>query len=315
MADYLDAWESGVLQERIRVARELLRNCTLCPRRCGVDRLAGEEGYCRTGELAEVASWGAHFGEESVLVGEHGSGTIFFCGCSLGCLFCQNWDISRHESGSCATMEAESLGQVMVELQQQGCHNINLVTPSHFTPQILAALPHAIRGGLHVPLVYNCSGYEEVASLRLLGGIVDIYMPDFKFWEEESARRYANAPDYPQKAREALIEMHRQVGDLVIDDLGVAQKGLLVRHLLMPEGQDETREILRFLAEEISPSCYTNIMDQYRPCGRLDSCPELQQTVGAGQYQAALELAEQFGLSRLDRKDVASLLRRLFEEE
>ena len=310
---YLRARSSGLLEKRIGEARQLLQDCTLCPRRCGVNRLDGEYGVCRTGELAEVASWGPHFGEEAVLVGEHGSGTIFFCGCNLGCVFCQNWDISRHEPGSCEAMTPEQLGQVMAMLQQQGCHNINLVTPSHVVWQILAALPHAIDRGLTVPLVYNCSGYEEVLTLQLLEGIVDIYMPDFKFWKETSAARYADGADYPAKARAALAEMQRQVGDLEMDEQGLAVRGLLVRHLLMPGGEEESREILGFLAREISLTCYVNIMDQYHPCGRRGHFPELQQTIGADQYQAALAMAQEYGLTRLDRKDMAGLLRRLFD--
>lgn len=311
-SSYLRASKTGLLQERIATSRARLDGCTLCPRRCGVDRLAGERGFCHTGEYAEVASFGPHFGEESVLVGEHGSGTIFFCGCNLTCVFCQNYDISHPEPGSCEVVDSVRLGGAMAELERQGCHNINFVTPSHVIPQILAALPHAIEAGLTVPLVYNCGGYEEVESLRLLEGIVDIYMPDFKFWTGGSGKRYARAADYPEKARAALMEMQRQVGDLQISEDGLAERGLLVRHLLMPHGLEESRAILRFLAEQVSRNCYVNIMDQYRPCGKLAAFPELLETVKAEDYQAALQMARQFGLSRLDIKDIASLMRRLF---
>jgi len=309
---YMQAWKYGLLTARIEESRALLTDCTLCPRRCRVDRLAGEKGICRTGEFAEVASYGPHFGEESVLVGDHGSGTIFFCGCSLTCVFCQNYEISHPASGSCEVVDATRLGTIMTELQHQGCHNINLVTPSHVIPQILAALPHAIDEGLTVPLVYNCSGYEEVESLKLLDGIVDIYMPDFKFWQTESAKKYAHAADYPEKARAALMEMQRQVGDLEINTQGLAERGILVRHLLMPHGQDESREILRFLAECISRNCFVNVMDQYRPCGKIAAFPELQETIAPGDYQTAMEMAAEFGLTRLDRKDFGMLMRNLF---
>jgi putative pyruvate formate lyase activating enzyme len=260
-----------------------------------------------------VASYGPHFGEESVLVGEHGSGTIFFCGCSLTCGFCQNYDISHPEPDSCDQMTARQLGSIMATLQQQGCHNINFVTPSHVVPQILAALHFAIEQGLTVPLVYNSSGYEEVETLRLLEGIVDIYMPDFKFWQNHSAERYANAADYPEKTRAALLEMQRQVGDLSMDGNGIAERGLLVRHLLMPHGEEESREILRFLAEKISQNCYVNIMDQYRPFGSITGFPELQETIKGAAYQRALQQAEMFGLSRFDVKDFGLLMKRLFQ--
>lgn len=311
---YLEASRSGVLAERIERSRELLGDCTLCPRKCGVNRLAGERGFCRTGELAEVASYGAHFGEESVLVGEHGSGTIFFCGCNLLCVFCQNDDISHPPPDSCAEVEAGRLAGIMVELQRQGCHNINFVTPSHVIPQILAALPAAIQQGLRVPLVYNSGGYDEVGSLLLLEGIVDIYMPDFKFWKSESAVRYAKAPDYPGKACEAILEMQRQVGDLRMNAEGIAERGLLVRHLLMPDGQEETEAILSFLAEHISIDCYLNIMDQYRPCGRIAAFPELQQAIDPGFYRWALQKAQELGLRRLDQKDFTALLKHLFQK-
>lgn len=309
---YQRAWKTGLLATRIEKSRQLLTDCKLCPRRCGVDRLGGERGVCRTGGMAEVASYGAHFGEESVLVGEHGSGTIFFCGCSLTCVFCQNYEISHPEIGSCQAVDSSRLGSIMVDLQRQGCHNINFVTPSHVIPQILEALPYAIEAGLTVPLVYNCGGYEEVESLQLLEGIVDIYMPDFKFWRSESAKKYANAADYPAKARAALLEMQRQVGDLAINAEGVAERGLLVRHLLMPHGLDESREILRFVAESISRNCFVNIMDQYRPCGKIMAFPELLETIVPEEYRAALDRAAELGLTRLDRKDFGMLIRNLF---
>lgn len=312
-SSYLAASRSGLLDRRIDESRQLLKKCYLCPRRCDVDRLAGKFGLCRTGSKAEVASYGPHFGEEAVLVGNHGSGTIFFCGCSLLCVFCQNYDISHPEEYSCRPVDDQELAQMMVELQEQGCHNINLVTPSHVVPQILAALPSAIEHGLTIPLVYNSSGYDSVASLHLLDGIVDIYMPDFKFWSADSIKRYAKAADYPETTRSALREMQRQVGDLQINAQGFAVRGLLVRHLLMPGGVAETDAILHFLAKEISVDCYVNIMDQYRPSGRADEFAELGAVISPKEYQQAVQRAEKYGLTRLDRRDFTHLLRQLLD--
>jgi len=310
---YLKAAKSGLLEQRIIKSSQLLKKCTLCPRRCRVDRSAGELGLCRTGAMVEIASYGPHFGEESVLVGQHGSGTIFFCGCNLLCVFCQNYDISRLEESHCRPVDDRQLARVMVDLQEQGCLNINLVTPSHVVPQILAALPHAVNNGLTLPLVYNSSGYDSPATLQLLDGIIDIYMPDFKFWSENSAKRYAKAADYPEVARLALREMQRQVGDLKLSAEGYAERGLMVRHLLMPGGFAETEAILRFLAQEISVDCYVNIMDQYRPCGRAMEIAELKGTVSAEEYHLALQRAEEYGLTRLDRPDFSRLLRHMLE--
>lgn len=312
-ASYLKLYESGELQNRIRSARELLSPCRLCPRNCGVNRLQpGKVGVCRTGEGAVVASYGPHFGEESPLVGEGGSGTIFFSHCNLLCIFCQNYEIShcpdQDEGGA---TEPEQLARIMVDLQEQGCHNINLVTPSHVLPQILAALPFAIEKGLHLPLIYNSSGYDSVESLQLLDNVVDIYMPDFKFWNPEHAQRYAHAHDYPEVARLALNEMYRQVGDLVMDQNGLAQRGILIRHLIMPDCLDETEEILKFIAREISLGSYVNIMDQYRPCGKACQIEALNRTVSNEEYQRAMQMAKQAGLQRLDQKDFSFLLEKL----
>ena len=310
-SSYLKASRSGLLDTRIKESQLRLEQCNLCPRRCNVDRLAGEVGLCRTGAHAEISSYGPHFGEEAALVGDHGSGTIFFCGCNLLCAFCQNYEISYPQEGSCLAVDDRRLAQLMVELQEQGCHNINLVTPSHVVPQILAALPTAIELGLKVPLVYNSSGYDSVTSIHLLDSIVDIYMPDFKFWYVDSAKRYAKAADYPETARMALIEMQRQVGDLQINAQGYAERGLLVRHLLMPCGGAETDAILQFLAEEISVDCYVNIMDQYRPCWRAGEFTELGASISAKEYQQAMQRAEEYGLTRFDRRNFTNLLRYL----
>ncbi|MGW8193026.1 MAG: radical SAM protein [Desulforhopalus sp.] len=307
---YLRLAQNGELEKRIAEATARLENCELCPRRCGIDRLAGDAGYCRTGRHALVASYGPHFGEESVLVGSGGSGTVFFCGCNLLCRFCQNYDISHVQAG-CHAMNDLELAAVMVELQHQGCHNINLVTPSHVVPQILAALAEAVSMGLTVPLVYNCGGYELVDSLLLLEGIIDVYMPDVKFWRRESAMRYADAPDYQHYVRTALKEMQRQVGDLQTDNNGLATKGLLVRHLLMPGGLAEAEAIFKFLAEEVSKNCFLNIMDQYHPCGEAESIDGLENMITAEYHEQARQAARRVGLSRLDEKDFGSIIRRL----
>lgn len=301
---------TDTLHERVYRATQLLHQCELCPRRCRVNRLNNDRGFCGIGRLARIASYGAHFGEEQPLVGSHGSGTIFLASCNLRCCFCQNYEIS-HDQGNAAEVDGDDLASIMLELQNRGCHNINFVTPSHVLPQILEALPIALEGGLHIPLIYNCSGYETPEALGLLDGIIDIYLPDFKFWQSASANAYLHAPDYPEVARQAVKIMHRQVGDLVVDDDGLAIRGLLVRHLLMPGAIDETSAILAYIAEEVSAATYINIMDQYRPCGTYRDHPELAYPVGPDHYRQALALAEKAGLDRIDQRDLGSLLRRL----
>jgi putative pyruvate formate lyase activating enzyme len=298
---YLETHRRGLLQQKIEAAREILSQCTLCPHRCLVDRHHGERGLCRTGDRPVVASYGPHFGEEDPLVGRRGSGTIFFTHCNLFCVFCQNWEISHGGEGE--EISAADLAAIMVFLQQQGCHNINFVTPSHQVPQILEALPAAIDRGLRVPLVYNTGGYDAVDTLRLLDGVIDIYMPDFKFWDPKVAERLCAAADYPERAREALKEMHRQVGDLVMDDTGVARRGLLVRHLVLPGELAGTREVMKFLAEEISPHTYVNVMAQYRPCGRAREFPPLDRFPSQTELAQALDDARKAGLTRLDRRE------------
>jgi putative pyruvate formate lyase activating enzyme len=298
---YLQAYESGMLAKRIASSQSWLAKCTLCPRLCETNRQAGEKGYCRTGRQAVMASYGPHFGEEAPLVGHGGSGTIFFSHCNLFCIFCQNFEISHGGQG--APVTAEELAEVMVTLQKQGCHNINFVTPSHVLAQILEALPRAIELGLRIPLVYNCGGYERVTALKLLAGIVDIYMPDFKFWDEEPAHSFCDAPDYAQRARDALREMHRQVGDLEWDEQGVAYRGLLVRHLVMPGGLAGSRSVLNFIAKEISPNTYVNLMDQYRPCGQAVGRKDIGRRITSDEYEDALRIAREVGLKRLDRRN------------
>jgi putative pyruvate formate lyase activating enzyme len=287
------------MQEKIERAGEILKSCTLCPRNCRVDRTAGELGFCGTGDQPYVASWNPHFGEEAPLVGHSGSGTIFFSHCNLGCLFCQNWTISH--AGEGGLISCKALANIMLVLQQRhDCHNINFVTPTHQVYQILKALQIAVEGGLRVPLVYNCGGYEALGTLQLLEGVIDIYMPDFKFADPEVAEQYAKAGDYPAVARAALKEMHRQVGDLVLDSQGIARRGLLVRHLVLPEGLAGTRELVAFLAEEISPDTYTNIMEQYYPCYRAGEHPPLDRRLTREEYRRALKAAREAGLTRID---------------
>jgi putative pyruvate formate lyase activating enzyme len=284
------------LCERAAHARERLKSCTLCPRQCRVDRAGGETGFCGTGASALVASYGPHFGEEPPLVGRYGSGTIFFCGCNLGCIFCQNYDISHLREGS--EVSAEELAAMMLSLQKGGRHNINLVTPTHVVPQILEALVVARAHGLTVPLVYNCGGYESVETLELLDGVIDIYMPDAKYSDDAVSTALCDAPDYWDVCRAALKEMHRQVGDLQIDARGIATRGLLVRHLVLPEGLAGTFEVMRFLAQEISENTYVNIMEQYRPCYRANEDARLRRRITMEEFAEALEEARKYGLHR-----------------
>lgn len=243
-----------------------------------------------------ISSYGAHFGEERELVGIFGSGTIFLTGCNLHCLYCQNYDISNLNVGY--QISIEKFSDIMLALQKGGCHNINFVTPTHFTPQIVEAVALAKEKGLDVPLVYNCGGYEEVDTLKLINGIIDIYMPDIKYSNAHVAKKYSNAPDYPEVAKLALKEMHRQVGDLVIDKDGVAKRGLLVRHLVLPNALAGTKEILHFIATEISKDTYVNIMDQYRPCSKAIDFPEINRMITMDEYRKATSIAKEEGLYR-----------------
>lgn len=283
-------------KQRADQARELLAECKLCPRRCVVNRLRGESGFCGGGKLVRISSVGPHFGEERVLVGRHGSGTIFFAGCSLKCIFCQNYQISHLNQGM--EIASEDLAEEMLYLQYIGCHNINLVTPTHFVPQIIDALGVAYSKGLNLPIVYNCGGYESTDVLKLLDGLVAIYMPDLKFTEPQVGEELSQAPDYYQMAMEAIREMYRQVGDLELDRRGIAQKGLLLRHLVLPNGLAGTEEAMRFIAQEVSVDTYVNIMDQYRPCYRGEEIPQINRRITRGEYQKALEIARGFGLHR-----------------
>ena len=299
---YMALHESGELQRRAERAVSALESCHVCPRNCEVDRLSGAIGVCRSGRYARVASYFAHRGEEDCLRGWRGSGTIFFTGCNLRWVFCQNADISQSPDG--VEVDAQGLAKMMLELQSRGCHNINWVTPEHVVPQLLEALPLAVEAGLRLPIVYNTSAYDSMHSLRLMEGIVDIYMPDFKIWNSKAARDYLGAADYPEVARQAMKEMHRQVGELVVDEQGIARRGLLVRHLVMPEGIAGTTSIARFLAEEVSPDTYSNLMDQYYPAGRVSSRkhPEINRSLRSEEYQLAQTSVREAGLWRLDQR-------------
>jgi len=304
---YLKLDRSGLLRARADEARGSLRSCRVCPRTCGVDRLADERGRCGTGARARVASAGPHFGEEAPLVGRGGSGTIFFAGCNLACVFCQNHDISHPGPAAEAVLrevDADGLARLMLELQEAGCVNINFVSPSHVVPQIVEALPVAVEAGLVLPLVYNTGGYDSLETLRLLDGVVDIYMPDVKYADEGVGMRLSDVTDYVARNRVAVLEMHRQVGDLVLDELGVARRGLLVRHLVLPGGLAGTPEVATFLADRVSRATYVNVMDQYRPeyevRRRPGDYPDLARALTAREHHVAVEQMRQAGISRLD---------------
>ena len=290
---------TGVLAERARAAWLRLEDCDLCARYCHVDRIATTRGaLCRTGERAVVCSAGPHHGEEDCLRGTRGSGTIFFSFCNLRCVYCQNWEISWGGEGH--EVSTEELAGIMLRLQAVGCHNINFVTPSHVVAQIIAAVDRAAAQGLTVPLVYNTGGYDSLEALALLDGVIDIYMPDMKYSDPELAHRYSHVRDYVRVNQAAIREMHRQVGDLDIDEHGLARRGLLVRHLVLPNRIAGTAEGLRFIAEEISPDTYLNLMDQYRPCYRAHEYPKLDRPIMRSEFHEVLELAERYGLRRVD---------------
>ena len=299
--DYLRLAESGELARRVSSAWQQLEDCDLCARYCRMNRRDTVKGaVCRTGERAVVHSHGPHFGEENPLRGRQGSGTIFFSWCNLRCVFCQNWDISQKGLGR--EVEPEGLADMMLELQAQGCHNINFVSPSHVVAQIIAAVEIAASKGLALPLVYNTGGYDSLEALHLLDGIIDIYMPDMKYGDSEKAHRFSHVREYVEVNRAAVREMYRQVGDLTLDENGIALRGLLVRHLVLPENISGTNSVLAFLSEEISSETYLNLMDQYRPCYRADENPPLDRPLTSREFTRALSLAEDLGLHRLDNR-------------
>ncbi len=299
MTRYTDLNSSRELARRANEAVAGLVTCRVCPHECAVDRVAGQRGACRAGALARVSSAGPHFGEEAPLVGRSGSGTVFFAWCNLHCVFCQNADISQMGHGD--DVSVEDLADIFLGVQRSGCENLNLVSPTHCAPQILAAIDLAAESGLSLPIVWNTGGYESLGTLALLDGVVDIYMPDLKYAEPERAQTLSGARDYPERAFAAVREMHRQVGDLVTDDRGCAVRGLLVRHLVLPDGLSGTPEVMRFLAEEISFDTYVNVMDQYRPCYRAHEIPALSRPVTPAEHEAAVDAARAVGLHRFAR--------------
>jgi putative pyruvate formate lyase activating enzyme len=297
---YLILLRSGELKHRVQAAYERLHDCDFCGRECRVDRYE-KLGTCRTGVRALVSSYGPHMGEEDPLRGFRGSGIIFFAWCNLNCQYCQNYDISQLGRGEEA--EPEEIASMMLTLQAQGCHNINLVSPTHVAAPILAALLVAAEAGLRLPLVWNTGGYDSLTMLALLDGVVDIYMPDMKYADEENARKYSKIKRYPAVNQAAVREMHRQVGDLTLDENGVALRGLLVRHLVLPEGLAGTPEIARFLAEEVSRDTYINVMDQYRPCYKASELGPLSRSLTRAEYEQAVQQAREAGLRRFDKRE------------
>lgn len=285
------------IKRRAKKAFFMMESCHICPQNCKVNRLQDERGFCHLGKNAMVSSFNPHFGEEKCLVGRYGSGTVFFTWCNSRCVYCQNYEISQLGIGR--EVFKEELAEIMLKLQSYGCHNINLVTPTPQVPQILSALVLAIKRGLKIPLVYNTGGYDSVETLKLLDGIVDIYMPDFKYSDGRIAEKYSSTPKYPQIVKEAIKEMHRQVGDLIIDKDGIAKRGLLVRHLVLPEDIAGTKEVMEFLAKEISKDTFVNVMDQYRPCFKAKDYPPLDRRITYQEYQRARKLAKEAGLKRI----------------
>ncbi|HHT10912.1 MAG TPA: radical SAM protein, partial [Candidatus Atribacteria bacterium] len=279
---YREKIDLDILIQKSQELMDNLESCTLCPHACRVNRKKGEIGHCRAGMELEVASYGPHYGEEAPLVGYRGSGTIFFHHCPMHCIYCQNWTISQ---GHGEKISIETLAGYMEELQALGCHNINLVTPTHYLPQILAAIVMVVRNGLNIPIVYNCGGYESTATLKKLDGIIDIYLPDAKYSNKETAEKLSGISGYPEAMKAALKEMHRQVGDLKVDQQGIAQRGLFIRHLVLPNHLAGTQEIIAFIAEKISPTAAINIMAQYYPTYHAFQCPSLNRRLSRQEYE------------------------------
>jgi putative pyruvate formate lyase activating enzyme len=298
-SSYLQLIENNELKSRVGEAYNRLTNCEICAHKCGTDRLSGALGVCKTGVRAKISSYGPHFGEEDPLRGSRGSGTIFFTRCNLRCQYCQNHDISQQDSGD--EISPEDLAVIMLELQARGCHNINFVSPSHVVPQILAGILVAAQAGLKIPLVFNTGGYDSISSLRLLDGVFDIYMPDMKYADTDIAKRFSKIPDYPNVNQQAVTEMHRQVGDLKINTQGVATRGLLIRHLVLPGNLAGTDVIIRFISD-LSLNTYLNLMDQYHPSFKAHLYPEINRRITSQEYQRAVQLAKDSGLTNLDKR-------------
>jgi len=299
-ASYLELLASNELKKRVDEAYQQLANCHICAHECGINRLNGELGFCGTGSRAIVSSYGRHLGEENPIRGDKGSGTIFFSRCNMHCQYCQNYDISQTATGN--EVDAKDLAYIMLELQEMGCHNINLVSPSHVVPQILAGLFVAAKAGLNIPLVYNTGGYDHLNTLKLLDGIVDIYMPDLKYAKDELGKKYSGISDYPKVNQMAVKEMHHQVGDLVCDKRGIAYRGLLIRHLILPNNLQSTLKILAFISNYISKDTYINLMDQYHPAYNAHKFPELNRRITRDEYLAAVRAAKSLGLHRIDQR-------------
>ncbi len=293
---YRSLKEKGLLEERIKLLEEMMSPCILCPRRCRAERKKGDLGYCKAPYDLYVSSFFPHFGEERPLVGTHGSGTIFLTFCNLKCAFCQNYDISMYGYGERVTVK--DMARMMLKLEKIGCHNINFVTPTHYVPHIVKAISIAAEEGLSIPIVYNCGGYESEEVIRLLDGIIDIYMPDIKFLDWNLSQRYLNAKDYPDVVKKVVKEMQRQVGDLIFDENGIALRGLLIRHLVMPSCTDDTKRVMRFIRDEISDNAFVNVMAQYRPCYKAEIFPEISRRITVEEYREALEYARSIGLKR-----------------
>ncbi|MCK8826353.1 radical SAM protein [Natroniella acetigena] len=294
---YLELYRSGELANRAKKAYQFLQSCKLCPHHCQVDRSQDELGYCKTGKEIKVASFGPHFGEEPPLVGHRGSGTIFFSSCNLRCIYCQNYDTSHQQQGELIT--AKELAEIMISLQRQGCHNINFVTPSHMIHALLAATLEAAKLGLEIPLVYNSGGYDNLTGLKLLDGVIDIYMPDIKYADEEIGLKYSEVPQYLSVVKKAVKEMHRQVGELKTES-GIAYQGLLIRHLVLPDDLAGSQEIMEFISRELSPATYVNIMEQYYPAYRAGQDEKLNRPITEQEYQQALNMAKKTGLKRIE---------------
>lgn len=291
---YINLLQQGILLDKVNQAKKHYKHCNLCPHECSVDRTKNR-GFCQAADKAIVSSFGPHFGEESVLVGKNGSGTIFFGYCNMRCVFCQNFELSFGGAGT--AISNEELSEMMLSIQNcYECHNINLVSPTHFVPNIIEAVYLASQKGLHLPLVYNCGGYEKIETLKLLDEVVDIYMPDFKYSTAERGKKYSQAADYPHKVKLALKEMHRQVGGLRVDEKGLAYRGLLIRHLVLPGGLEDTKAVLRFIKEELSPDCLVNLMSQYYPSNRAFEYPEIAKRLSVLEYREAENLAQKLGL-------------------
>ncbi len=285
------------LEKRVDELFERLSSCIICPKNCRVNRLEGKAGICRVKDFPVISSFGPHFGEETVLVGTNGSGTIFFTSCNLSCIYCQNYEISQQRVGD--EVSHEELARIMMKLQEMGCHNINLVSPTHQVPMIAKSITIAIRKGLKIPFVYNTNGYDAIETLKLIDGFIDIYMPDAKYSNNEIAMKYSNAPNYFEVMKEAIKEMHRQVGILLVNEHGIAERGLLIRHLVLPNNISGAEEIMKFIAEEISKDTFINIMDQYYPCFKAHAYPEISRGISRREFMDAVSLAHKYGLKRL----------------